>query len=156
MWQRLLPSAPFESSFVEAQIDQQYKSDQKTQVIVRVATVLAFAIACMGMFALASISAARRVKEVGVRKVLGASISHTAIILSRQFLVWVVISNIFAFPIAWYAMHKWLEDFAYRVGTDWWVFALAGTMSLLIALFTVGTQAIKAALANPVDALRYE
>jgi putative ABC transport system permease protein len=156
MWQRLLPSAPFESSFVEAQIDQQYKSDQKTQVIVRVATVLAFAIACMGMFALASISAARRVKEVGVRKVLGASISHTAIILSRQFLVWVVISNIFAFPIAWYAMHKWLEDFAYSVGTDWWVFALAGTMSLLIALFTVGTQAIKAALANPVDALRYE
>jgi putative ABC transport system permease protein len=88
--------------------------------------------------------------------VLGASTAHTAIILSREFLVWVALSNIIAFPIAWYAMHRWLEEFAYRVGVDWWVFAFAGGLSLLIALLTVGTRAIIAASANPIEALRYE
>jgi len=155
-WQNLLPDAPFESSFVDAQIEQQYATDQKMQDIVRVAAVLALAIACMGMFGLASISAARRVKEIGVRKVLGASTSQAAIMLSREFLWWVFISNIIAFPIAWYALHGWLEGFAYRAGIEWWVFAMAGGLSLLIALLTVSTQAIKAALANPVKSLRYE
>jgi putative ABC transport system permease protein len=155
-WQNLLPDAPFESSFVDAQIEQQYATDQKMQDIVRVAAVLALAIACMGMFGLASISAARRVKEIGVRKVLGASTSQAAIMLSREFLWWVFISNIIAFPIAWYALHGWLEGFAYRVEIGWWVFAAAGGISLLIALLTVSTQAIKAALANPVKSLRYE
>jgi putative ABC transport system permease protein len=117
---------------------------------------LAIALSCLGLFGMAVFSIERRTKEIGVRKVLGASVSGVVTLLSKDFVKLVLIANLFAWPVAWYAMNKWLQDFAYRIELGWWTFALAGGVALLIALLTVSTQAIRAALANPVEALRYE
>lgn len=155
-WSTILPDTPFDCSLYDDSLNVQYAADQRMGTIFQYFALFSILIACLGLFGLASLSAQQRTKEVGIRKVLGASTAHTAIILSREFLVWVALSNIIAFPIAWYAMHRWLEEFAYRVGVDWWVFAFAGGLSLLIALLTVGTRAIIAASANPIEALRYE
>ncbi len=155
-WKAQMGDIPFNYYFFDDFVNAQYKSERTMGSLFKYFSFLSIFIACLGLFGLASISAQQRIREIGIRKVLGASIPQTAIILSREFLVWVVISNIIAFPVAWYAMNRWLEDFAYRVGIGWWTFALAGGLSLLIALLTVSTQAIKAALANPVESLRYE
>jgi putative ABC transport system permease protein len=108
------------------------------------------------LFGLAAFTAERRTKEIGVRKVLGATVTNVVGLLSKDFVKLVLLANLIAWPLAWYAMNKWLQSFAFRVEMEWWVFALAGGLALLIALLTVSTQAIKAALANPVEALRYE
>jgi putative ABC transport system permease protein len=113
-------------------------------------------IACLGLFGLASISAEQRTKEIGIRKVLGASMSNVVLTLSKEFLAWVVLSNIVAIPIAWYFMSKWLQDFAYRIPISWWMFIFAGGLAFIVAFLTVGVQALKAATANPVESLRYE
>jgi len=113
-------------------------------------------IACLGLFGLAAFTAERRTKEIGVRKVLGATVTNVVTLLSKDFVKLVLLANIIAWPLAWFAMNKWLQSFTFRVEMEWWVFALAGGMALLIALITVSTLAIKAALANPVEALRYE
>ena len=118
--------------------------------------MIAIIIAGLGIFALASYAAEERTKEIGVRKVLGASVSNIFNLLSKEFVRLVVLANLVAWPIAWWAMNQWLQDFAYRTTMDWQLFALAGGLVLLIALLTVSTQALKAALANPVEALRYE
>lgn len=117
---------------------------------------MAIFIACFGLFGLASYAAEQRTKEIGIRKVLGASVSGIIGLLSKDFVKLVLLANLIAWPLAWYAMNKWLQSFAFRVEVEWWVFALAGGLALLISLLTVSTQAIKAALANPVEALRYE
>jgi hypothetical protein len=109
-----------------------------------------------GLFGLAVFSAEQRIKEIGIRKVLGASVPHIVQLLSKDFIKLVIVSIVIASPIAYYAMHKWLQDFAYRINIEWWVFALAGFMALLIALLTVSFQAVKAAVANPVKSLRTE
>ena len=155
-WQGQMSGMTPEYYFFDDFLNSQYKAEHTMSALFKYFSFLSILIACLGLFGLASLSAQRRTKEIGIRKVLGASISHTALVLSREFLVWVVVANIIAFPFAWYAMHRWLEDFAYRVGIEWWMFVLAGGLSLFIALLTVGTQAVKAALANPIDALRYE
>ena len=155
-WKAQMGDVPFNYYFYDDFVNAQYKSEQTMGSLFQYFAFLSIFIACLGLFGLASLSAQQRTREIVIRKVLGASTSQSAIILSREFLLWVVISNIIAFPIAWYAMHKWLEDFVYRVEIGWWVFALAGGISFLIALLTVSTQAIKAALANPVESLRYE
>jgi putative ABC transport system permease protein len=108
------------------------------------------------LFGLAKFTASQRTKEIGIRKVLGASVAQVTGMLSKEFLILVLISCILAFPVAWWAMNKWLQDFAYRINISWWIFALAGVTIILIALFTVSFQAIKAALANPVKSLRTE
>jgi putative ABC transport system permease protein len=113
-------------------------------------------LACLGLFGLASFSAEQRTKEIGIRKALGASVPDITAILSKEFLMWVVLSNIVALPAAWYLMHNWLEAFAYRISMSWWMFALAGGSALLIAVGAVSFRAMKAATANPVVALRYE
>ncbi|MGH7455738.1 MAG: ABC transporter permease [bacterium] len=118
--------------------------------------MIAIIIACLGIFALASYAAEERTKEIGIRKVLGASVGNVFNLLSKEFVRLVVIANFLAWPFAWVAMNKWLQDFAYRTVMDWQLFALAGGLVLLIALLTVSAQALKAALANPVEALRYE
>jgi putative ABC transport system permease protein len=118
--------------------------------------VLAVLIACLGLFGLVTYMAEQRTKEIGIRKVLGASVGSVMQLLSKDFLWLVIIAFVIAAPVAWWAMHKWLEDFAYRVNLQWWVFAAAGSIALLIALVTVSVQAIKAALANPVNSLRTE
>jgi putative ABC transport system permease protein len=117
---------------------------------------LSIIIACLGLFGLVSISAEQRTKEIGIRKVLGASISNVTLLLSKDFLVLVVISNVFAWPVAYYFMGRWLEDFAYGTNISWWAFILSGGIALMIALATVSFQAVKAARANPIKSLRYE
>jgi putative ABC transport system permease protein len=119
-------------------------------------SLLAVLVACLGLFGLAAFAAEQRTKEIGIRKVLGASMSGLVGLLSKDFMKLVLIANIIAWPVAWYAMNKWLEEFAYRINIAWWIFALAGTLALLIALLTVSYQAIRAAVANPVKSLRHE
>ena len=155
-WKAQMGDIPFNYYFYDDFVNAQYRSERTMASLFKYFAFLSIFIACLGLFGLASLSAQQRTREIGIRKVLGASTSQSAIILSREFLLWVVISNLIAFPIAWYVMNKWLEDFVYRVEIGWWAFALAGGISFLIALLTVSTQAIKAALANPVEALRYE
>ena len=113
-------------------------------------------VACLGLFGLAKFTAAQRTKEIGIRKVLGASVAQVTGMLSKEFLVLVLVACVIAFPVAWWAMNNWLQDFAYRISISWWIFALAGVTIILIALITVSFQAIKAAIANPVKSLRTE
>ena len=113
-------------------------------------------IACLGLFSLAAFSTQQRTKEIGIRKVLGASVPGLIGLLSRNFLALVLVANFIALPLAWFAMNRWLADFAYRIEVGWLVFAMAGGLAIMIAVLTVSYQAIKAALANPVKALRYE
>ena len=113
-------------------------------------------IACLGLFGLVTYAAEQRTKEIGIRKVLGADVSNIVAMISKAFLKLVLIASVIAFPIAWWAMHKWLQDFAYRVSISWWVFAFAAAMAVIIALLTISFQAIKAAVANPVKSLRTE
>ncbi|MFQ5638926.1 MAG: ABC transporter permease [bacterium] len=116
---------------------------------------IAIFIACLGLFGLASFAAEKRTKEIGIRKVLGAPVMALISMLTKEFTRWVVLANLFAWPLAWIAMNQWLQNFAYRIEISWWVFVLAGSLALVIALLTVSTQAIRAALANPVESLRY-
>jgi putative ABC transport system permease protein len=119
-------------------------------------SLLAIAISMSGLLGLAVLLMQQRTKEIGVRKVLGASVAEVVFLLSKEFIAWVVISNIIAWPIAWYAVHKWLQSFAYRIDITVWPFVLAGISAIAIAMVTVSFQAIKAATANPVESLRYE
>jgi len=155
-WQALVPEQPFEYFFLDSDFDRLYRAEERTGRIFGYFSALAILIACLGLFGLAAFAAERRTKEIGVRKVLGASVANVTALLSMDFVKLVLFANLIAWPVAWYAMNQWLQNFAYRVEMRWWVFALAGGLALFIALFTVSTQAIKAALANPVEALRYE
>jgi putative ABC transport system permease protein len=155
-WSSVYPDYPFEYQFLDDHFNEVYKADNQVSQIVSILAGLAIFISCLGLFGLASHSAEKRVKEIGVRKVLGASVQNITLLLSANFLKLVLIANILAWPIAWFAMHKWLQDFAYRVNIQWWIFILAGIISILIAFFTVSFQSIKAAVANPVKSLRSE
>jgi ABC-type antimicrobial peptide transport system permease subunit len=117
---------------------------------------LAIIISCLGLFGLAAYTAERRTKEIGIRKVLGASVTGITTLLSKDFMVLVVISCLIAFPVAWWAMHNWLQNYQYRIEISWWIFVTAGIAAMLISLLTISFQSIKAALANPVNSLRNE
>ncbi len=147
---------PFEYAFLDEQFDRLYQTDVRLGEMFGFFTLLSVAIASLGLFGLAAFSAERRTKEIGIRKVLGASIQNIVALLSQDFLKMVLIGFVIAIPIAWYAMHQWLQDFAYRIEIQWWMFALAGIAAVVIALVTISYQSIKAALANPVDSLRNE
>lgn len=147
---------PFEYSFLDQQFNDMYQKDVRQQTILTVFAVLAIFVACLGLFGLASFTATKRFKEIGVRKVLGSSVQGIVILLSKDLLKPVFIATCIALPLGYYAMNKWLEDFAYRIDIQWWMFALAGLTALFIALLTVGVRAMKAALDNPVDSLRNE
>jgi putative ABC transport system permease protein len=155
-WQKLSADFPFAFTFLDEQLDQLYHSERRLGEAVSYFTALALIVACIGSLALASFTAELRTKEIGVRKVLGASVLNIVTMLSTEFAKLVTLANLVAWPIAWLAMSQWLQNFAYRIDLGWWMFALAGGAALLIALLTVSTQALKAALANPVEALRYE
>jgi putative ABC transport system permease protein len=156
IWHKDLPSVPFEYSFMDSEVQKQYETEITLSNIINSFTIIAILISCLGLFGLAAFSAEQRHKEIGIRKVLGASVSGLVSLLSKDFLILVAISFVIAAPIAWYGMSKWLQAFAYRIPLSWWMFALAGVMAVLIALLTVSTQAIKAALANPVKSLKTE
>lgn len=150
------PDLALEFRLLDEKVESAYQSDQRTFKLMGYFTALAIFIACMGLFGLAAFIIKRRTKEIGVRKVLGASLANIFMTVTKDFAIWVLLANIIAIPVTWYAMNKWLQNFAYRVEISWWMFALAGGLTLLIALLTVSWQAIRAATANPVDALRYE
>jgi len=156
IWQRNLPGTPFEYSFLDQEVQKQYEAEITLSQIINSFTLMAILISCLGLFGLAAFSAEQRQKEIGIRKVLGASVTGVVALLSKEFIKLVAISFIIATPIAWVAMHKWLEAFAYKITISWWMFAIAGIMSIFIALATVSFQAIKAALVNPVKSLKSE
>lgn len=147
---------PFSYRFMNDSFNEMYRSEQRAGTFAVVFAVLAVFIACLGLFGLVTYMAEQRTKEIGIRKVLGASVSNVVSMLSKDFLVLVAIASVLAFPIAWWAMNKWLQDFAYRINISVWVFVLAAVAALLIALITVSFQAFKAAIANPVKSLRTE
>jgi len=150
------PAFPFEYNFVDDAYNAKFKSEQLIGKLSQLFALLAILISCLGLFGLAAYTAEQRSKEIGVRKVLGASVSGIVKLLSKDFLKLVGISIIIAIPIAWYAMENWLQDYAYRIEISWWIFVIAGVVAILIAMVTVSFQAVKAALANPVDSLRTE
>jgi putative ABC transport system permease protein len=155
-WNTLIPARPFSYFFLDEYFDQQYKSEQRFGKLFLNFAILAIIISCMGLLGLASYSTMQRTREIGIRKVLGATVSNIVNLLSREFLKLVVIAIIIASPLAWFAMHKWLQDFAYRIPISWWVFVVAAVAAALIAILTVSFQAIKAAVSNPVVSLRAE
>lgn len=155
-WQKEFPGIPFEYQFLDDHFKEVYSVDNQVSTVVSILAGLIIIISCLGLFGLASYSAEKRVKEIGVRKVLGASVQNIVLLLSGHFVKLVLIANVIAWPIAFYAMNKWLQDFAYRIDISWWIFGMAGFTSLVIAFATVSFQAIKAAIANPVKSLRSE
>lgn len=155
-WKQLAPGMPFSYRFMSDSFNEMYRSEQRVGNLAIVFAILAILIACLGLFGLVTYMAEQRHKEIGVRKVLGASVSNVVLLLSKDFLLLVTIAAILAFPVAWWGMHKWLMDFEYRIHINVWIFVIAGMAALLIALLTVSYQAIKAALANPVKSLRTE
>jgi putative ABC transport system permease protein len=156
VWHRDIPGVPFEYTFLDEQVQKQYESDISMSRIINAFTLIAICISCLGLFGLAAFSAEQRNKEIGIRKVLGASVTGIVELLSKDFLKLVLIAFLIAIPISWWAMNKWLQGFAFRIQISWWMFAIAGFATVLIALFTVSSQAIKAALSNPVKSLRSE
>ncbi|MES2808618.1 MAG: ABC transporter permease [Bacteroidota bacterium] len=156
VWARNIPDMPFEYQFLDDHFNDVYKADQQVSKIVGILAGLAIIISCLGLFGLASYSAEKRVKEIGVRKVLGASVQNIVLLLSGHFVKLVLIANLIAWPLAWFAMHKWLESFAYRIDIKLNVFVVTALLSVIIALVTISFQSIKAAIANPVKSLRSE
>lgn len=155
-WKNFSPDTPFDYSFLDNQFAALYSSEQRMSTVFVIFTFLSVFVACLGLFGLSIFTAERRKKEIGVRKVLGASMKSVVTLLSKDFLKLVLIAAVIAFPVAWFAMSRWLEDFVYRINISWWVFALSAFFAIVIALATISFQAIKAALANPVKSLRSE
>ena len=156
IWERAIPEYPFEFQFLDNTIDAEYRSEQRLEKILRIFTFLAISISCFGLFGLIAFTAEQRTKEIGIRKVLGASVGSVVRLLSKEFVMLVVLANIIAWPVAYFMMTKWLKNFAYRTKIDFAIFLFSGLAALIIAIITVCVQSIKAALANPVDSLRYE
>ncbi|HKG67283.1 MAG TPA: ABC transporter permease [Segetibacter sp.] len=155
-WKKFLPEIPYDYSFLDDQFAELYKAEQQQGSIFTIFSFIAIFIACLGLFGLSAFTITQRIKEIGIRKVLGASVGNIVQLISKDFLLLVLIASVIAFPIAWYAMHNWLEDFAYRINIPWWLFIAAGILAGLIAFATISIQAVKAAVSNPVKSLRSE
>ena len=156
IYARVFPEVVFSGKFYDEELNSYYAADRQMGLLYRVFAGLTILIACLGLFGLAAFTAEQRTKEIGVRKVLGASVLSIVALLSKDFLKLVLIAIVMASPIAYFAMRRWLEDFAHRIELAWWVFAGAGLLTVGIALLTVSYQSIKAALMNPVKSLRSE
>ncbi|HTD93602.1 MAG TPA: ABC transporter permease [Chitinophagaceae bacterium] len=155
-WKKLNPNEPFEYSFLDQDFQKNYEAEERLSSLVMYFTIIAILISCLGLFGLASFSAEQRIKEIGVRKVLGASVGSIVALLSKDFLRLIFIAIVIASPVAWWIMHNWLQDFAYRTEMGWTVFVFTALLAVFIAVFTISFQAIKAAIANPVKSLRAE
>lgn len=156
VFNKIVPTASFDFKFVDQEYDAKFREEERVGEMAAFFTVFAIIISCLGLFGLAIFLTEKRTKEIGVRKVNGARISEVLVMLNRDFVKGVAIAFVIATPIAWYAMNKWLESFAYKTSLSWWIFALAGLLALGIALLTVSWQSWRAATRNPVEALRYE
>ena len=155
-WKKHFPSALFDYDFVSQQIKNQYQAEEKFSKIFLYFSILSLLIACLGLYGLISFTIFQKTKEIGIRKVLGATDVRIAAMLSGDFLKLVLFACFISVPVAWYAMNEWLQNFAYRINMSWWMFTGAGVLVLFIALMTVSVQAIKAAIANPIKSLRTE
>ena len=155
-WRQIAPKSEFQGSFLDENTDRWYWKEEKLSQMFSLAAGIAIALSCMGLFAIALLTIQQRTKEIGVRKVLGASVASIVGLLSKDFLKLVLIAIVIASPIAWYAMNRWLQNFAYKIDIEWWIFAGAGVLATSVALLTVSCQSIKAALMNPVKSLRSE
>ncbi|MCD4817548.1 MAG: ABC transporter permease [Candidatus Cloacimonetes bacterium] len=155
-WSEIYPDYPFTCSFLDEEFDNLYSRDINTGKIVNIFSFLAIFIACLGLFGLASHTTLQRTKEIGVRKVMGATVGSIVKLLAIDFVKWVLLSNLFAWPLAWFVAKKWLQNFAYKTEIDLWIFVVSGLFALIIAFITISLQTIKAANANPVEALKYE
>jgi putative ABC transport system permease protein len=155
-WNKVAPGQPFNYYFMEDSFNNTYQAEQQLGRIFMTFTILSIVIACLGLFGLAAFNAEKRTKEIGIRKVMGASVSQIAYKLSIDFLKLVAISILFSLPLGWFAMNKWLEDFSYKIEIGWWVFVLAAVLAVAISVATVSYQGIKAAIVNPVKSLRAE
>jgi len=156
LWKKFIPARPFHYSFLDQNLAKQYQQEQTTQKIFTIFSSLAIFIACIGLLGLAAYTTQQRSREISIRKVLGASVGNVVTMLSKDFLKLVLIAAFFAFPLAWWAMNSWLQDFSYRINITWWVFVIAALLAILVALLTISFQAVKAATANPVKNLRNE
>jgi putative ABC transport system permease protein len=155
-WNKFFPADPFNYYFLDELFDKQYRADQLFGKIFGLFATLAIIIACFGIIRLSAYNVLQRTREIGIRKVLGASVRSILFLLSKAFLLLVLIAFVVAVPVTWFVMNKWLQDFAYRINIQVWVFVLAGALAIIIALLTIGLQALKAAVANPVKSLRTE
>jgi len=155
-WSELVPFFPYEGYFLDEDFDRQYRAEEQIGKLLSIIAGMGLTIACLGQLGLAAFMAQQRTKEIGIRKVLGASVSNITLLFSKVFIEWVLFANIVAWPVAWYAMNKWLQSYAYRIDLGLHVFLISGLAALVIALFTVSFHSIKAARANPVEALKYE
>ena len=155
-WKKFLPETPYQYTFLDENFAKLYEAEKKQKTLLIIFASLAIFIACLGLFGLSAFSISQRIKEIGIRKVLGADISTIVALLSKDFLKLVAFALIPAFVVAWLFMNKWLEDFAYRTPMPWWIFLAAGILAAAVALITISFQAIKAAIANPVKSLRTE
>jgi putative ABC transport system permease protein len=153
-WNQLNPAEPFEYNFLDESFEANYAADERLSLMVYYFTIIAIFISCMGLFGLATFSAEQRTREIGIRKVLGASVSGIVSLLSKDFLRLVIIAVVIGSPVAAWVMHRWLDDFAYRTNIEWTVFLVTALIAVIIALLTISVQAIRAALANPVKSLR--
>jgi putative ABC transport system permease protein len=155
-WRKYLPDNPFNFTFLDQRFDRLYSSEQRQGALFMIFAFVAIFIACLGLFGLSAFAITQRIKEIGIRKVLGATVTQIVSMISKDFLRLVVVASLIAFPVAWYAMHNWLSDFAYRTPIGWWIFLEAALAAALIALVTISFQALKAAVANPADSLHSE
>jgi putative ABC transport system permease protein len=156
VWKKFAPDQPFRYTFLDESFANMYADVKRTGNILISFSILAIVIACLGLFALSAFMAEQRTKEIGIRKVLGASVSGITTMLSKDFVKLVIISIVIASPIAYWAMSLWLQVFVYRISISWWLLAAAGLAAIVIALITISFQSIRAAIANPVDSLRAE
>ncbi len=156
VWERFFPGEPFEYTFMDEDLAQMYKPDIKTSQLIRMFSVVAIFICCLGLLGMISFIAEQKTKEIGIRKVLGASSVAITTLLSKDFIRMILIALLIASPVAWWVANKWLEEFVYRIEISWWEFATAGLLVSVIAMLTISFQAIKAAMVNPVESLRNE
>jgi putative ABC transport system permease protein len=155
-WKKFSPGFPFEFTFVDEEVNRKYAAEQRMSRTFTVFTSVAIFLACIGLFGLVSFSVERRTKEIGIRKVIGASLSRIVLLVTKGFLLWVLLANIIAWPVAYLAMRKWLQGFAYRIELGIGTFILSALLTFVIALLTLSYQSIRAASTDPVKALRYE
>ncbi len=156
IWRKVAPGYPFEYRFLDESIEKLYENDRKIGILINIATVLALFIACLGLFGIASFTVEQRTKEIGIRKVHGASIPSIFILISKQFFKWVIAANVIAWPVAYFVMREWLSGFAFRTSLNIIFFIFALAIVLAITMITISYQVLKAALANPIHSLRYE
>jgi len=155
-WTEVAPNQEFEFRFLNESIAAQYRQEKTVDKLIRLSSALSIFIACMGLFGLATLAVSRRTKEIGIRKVLGASVSSILRLIWKNFVLMIVLASAIAIPLAWWIGYQWLKDFEYRISPPWWIFMLAPMLALVLAIITISAQAVRAALVNPVKSLKTE